>query len=70
MPIFEYRCTECGAVFEELAGRNDPPPPCPSCAGKDVTRLVSASSTCVPGGFARSSESPPMTGGCKCGSGR
>ncbi len=41
MPIYEYRCEECGCVFEELQKITDPPVEvCPECKGR-VKRLFS-----------------------------
>jgi putative FmdB family regulatory protein len=40
MPIYEFVCAACGARFEELVAP-DATPPCPSCAGTEVTRLIS-----------------------------
>jgi putative FmdB family regulatory protein len=42
MPIYEYRCEDCQARFERLVKLNAPIPPCPTCEGTEVTRLVSA----------------------------
>ena len=34
MPIYEFRCTRCGKVFEELQIRSDADSPvCPECGG-------------------------------------
>ena len=41
MPIYEFRCNRCGAVFEELV-RNGVKPECPECRSGDVCRLLSA----------------------------
>ncbi|MCA9090794.1 MAG: zinc ribbon domain-containing protein [Planctomycetaceae bacterium] len=41
MPIFEYRCSDCGAEFEELV-RAGEQPPCPRCASKKLEKLMSA----------------------------
>ena len=30
MPIYTYRCTACGNVFEELLPMSAPPPACPA----------------------------------------
>ena len=44
MPIYEYECTKCGAVTEELQGFNDPPlTKCETCKGK-LEKLISLSS--------------------------
>lgn len=40
MPIYEFRCASCGAVFEELA-RADELPPCPECGAPGPERLIS-----------------------------
>jgi len=42
MPIFEYRCEECGDQFEVFLKRSDERILCRSCKSKDVTRLFSA----------------------------
>jgi len=43
MPIFEYRCRECGKVFEELVtGDRDKTLPCPSCNSRETEKLMSA----------------------------
>lgn len=43
MPIFEFRCRECGKKFEALLGANDDPAaePCPVCGAKGCAKLVS-----------------------------
>lgn len=43
MPIYEYRCNDCGKNFEELIlSSGDPPAPtCRHCAGGNVTRQMS-----------------------------
>jgi putative FmdB family regulatory protein len=43
MPIFEYRCEDCGHEFEELESiaDRDKPRECPSCGATDVTRKIS-----------------------------
>lgn len=42
MPIHEYECNDCGAIFEilELAGR-EMPAECPSCGGEKARKLFS-----------------------------
>jgi putative FmdB family regulatory protein len=66
MPIYEFRCTECGQVFEELIMRSSDQADltCPRCAARTVERVLSsccvggsadgsgAAAACVPrGGF-------------------
>lgn len=45
MPIYEYRCTSCGAELEKLQKISDPPlVQCPECGKDALVKLVSASS--------------------------
>ena len=50
MPIYEYRCPECGHRFEKLVRMGADAPPCPECAHAEVTKLVSASGFILKGG--------------------
>ncbi len=44
MPIYEYRCTQCGHEFDEIRKFSDPPlEKCPQCKGK-VEKKISAPS--------------------------
>jgi len=49
MPIYEYRCANCGHVFEKRVKLNAPSPDCPQCEGKDTNKLVSSSSFVLKG---------------------
>jgi putative FmdB family regulatory protein len=63
MPIFEYRCRECGHPFETLvtAGRQ---PACPTCASQNLDKQISVFA--VSG--ARSQEPALPAGACgRCG---
>jgi putative FmdB family regulatory protein len=42
VPIFEYECRTCGREFELLVRTGDVPA-CPSCAGRDLEKLLSLS---------------------------
>jgi putative FmdB family regulatory protein len=45
MPIYEYRCKDCGERFERLTLTIDQDPPdllCPTCESHDLQRLISA----------------------------
>ncbi|MBP7829578.1 MAG: zinc ribbon domain-containing protein [Kiritimatiellae bacterium] len=42
MPLFEYRCAECGAVFEHLArSAGEKPGACPKCGAKKAEKQFS-----------------------------
>ncbi len=41
MPIYEYKCKECGHRFEELRKYDEPDPPCNKCPSLKTARLVS-----------------------------
>jgi putative FmdB family regulatory protein len=43
MPIYEYRCDDCGVEFEAILLQNSPPAVCPSCASEQLTQQISAS---------------------------
>lgn len=40
MPIYDFKCRQCGNVFDELV-KVGQTPDCPSCGGNDLERLVS-----------------------------
>jgi putative FmdB family regulatory protein len=44
MPIYEFRCADCGHVFEELVLRSSDEQDlaCPKCHGHTVERVLSA----------------------------
>ena len=41
MPIYEFECEACGAVFEELVAAGAAAP-CPECGAERTRRLMSA----------------------------
>jgi putative FmdB family regulatory protein len=61
MPMFEYRCTECGSKFEELVAEPNDVVTCPKCQSQKVERLLSV--------FATSSSSGGSNQGPACGNG-
>lgn len=50
MPIYEYKCQDCGHMFEAMQKASDPPKKkCPKCAGR-LSKLISASAIQFKGG--------------------
>lgn len=43
MPIWDFKCRDCGFVFDHL-GREDEKPECPECRG-DTERMLAAPAT-------------------------
>ena len=72
MPLYEYRCLDCGRDFELLVSSGDTPA-CPSCASSNLKKLLS---TFAPSVASRSSfpscDSCPAphshSSGCGCSS--
>ena len=62
MPIYEYKCRDCGQINELLVLRKDEEVSCKSCNSQNLEKLISAHNTMGSGGFI--ADSP---GGC-CGS--
>ena len=58
MPIFEYRCGECGHQFEALI-RSTESAACPECRSSQSEKLLSAPAAHVRGG-----NSLPVTTAC------
>ncbi|MEW6264598.1 MAG: zinc ribbon domain-containing protein [Thermodesulfobacteriota bacterium] len=42
MPIYEYECTKCGQVFEELVRNSESRINCPKCGSGKAKKLISA----------------------------
>jgi len=53
MPIYEYRCRDCDATFEQLV-RGGEQPECPDCHGQSLAKLLST--------FAVGGHAPPPCG--------
>jgi putative FmdB family regulatory protein len=59
MPIYEYECQACGAVFDELQGLSDPQPKtCKVCQKGPVRRLISRSGFVLKGSGFYTNEHP------------
>jgi len=41
MPVFEYKCRQCGHQFEYLVLHSSPRPECPACQKQDLEQLIS-----------------------------
>ena len=66
MPIFEYRCSDCGTRFEKLVRTSDTDGPhCPQCSTTEVERELSTFAAHSSGG--RSAAVAPARGGCPAG---
>ena len=71
MPIFEYRCDQCGHAFEELVFGSTKVA-CPKCQGAKVTKQLSLPARPAAAGAKAAGPAcdsgMPMGGGC-CGGG-
>ena len=63
MPIYEYRCKECGEDFEYLV-LGKPDPVCTACESRKVIRLMSACGFVSKDG---SGQSVSSSAGASCG---
>ena len=70
MPMYEYRCSKCGAEFEELVF-GDEAPACPACHAQETEKLLSRPCRCMSGGcsvdpaaYARAAAGAGCGGGC------
>ncbi len=63
MPIYEYRCHDCGQISEVLVLKKDEAVCCGSCNSKNLEKIMSAHNTVGSG----STFNAPIPGGC-CGS--
>ncbi len=70
MPLFDFRCTACGRVFEQLV-RTDDVVSCPDCRATTADRLLAAPARPARRGAGTpdlGKFGPPPGGGC-CGGG-
>lgn len=71
MPMFEYRCADCGAVNEFLIGvtAEDPEIVCAGCGGDDLQKMISPISFTMKEGSSRGEGASrfPIAGQCACG---
>jgi len=66
MPLFEYRCKECGKPFDELVNHPDDPVSCPFCHANTAEKLLSVFAA---GTGSSAGASPTPCGQPRCGSG-
>jgi putative FmdB family regulatory protein len=66
MPLFEYRCADCGVKFDELVSSADESVACPKCRSSKTEKLLSVFAASVSSGSSSSSPSCARPG---CGSG-
>ncbi len=64
MPIYEYACTPCGTVFEELIVRksDEAEVACPGCKGRKISRVMSRTAAARTGGGSGGGASAPSCG--------
>ena len=63
MPIFEYRCQDCGGDFEEIVFRDDESVPCPKCGSVKTGKLMSCCRHKTAGGGDGGGVETPSSGG-------
>jgi putative FmdB family regulatory protein len=63
MPIYEFRCADCGHVFEELVMRasDQEDLACPKCSARAVERVLSCCSVGAGGSAAGAGAGPSCT---------
>ena len=69
MPIYEFKCNDCGGVFETfvLSPRHAKEIKCPQCGSSKIVKLLS-SFACASASAPRSSAG--VSSGSSCGTGR
>ena len=63
MPIYEYRCEDCGTRFEKLVRRSGDEILCPSCGQNHLHTELSTFSAHANGGTKKPAEMPRCPGG-------
>ncbi|MEG1980275.1 MAG: zinc ribbon domain-containing protein [Victivallaceae bacterium] len=75
MPIFEYKCENCGASFEKLLKNRQEVVICPQCNSSKIAKANSTFAPKVASGCGRQDSCPgAISGGCchggSCGCGK
>lgn len=68
MPIFEYRCRECGTKFEKIVSNGAPEVTCKQCSSPHVDKLLSVFA--VSGVSRQQAAASQPAGPCACGAPR
>jgi putative FmdB family regulatory protein len=63
MPMFEYRCTDCGREFEAFV-TGERKAECPACRGANLAKQLSSPGMVGAAGARREPAQLPMSGGC------
>lgn len=66
MPIFEYRCDDCGTKFEKLVRRTGEEVVCPSCGEQHLKQQLSTFAAHAHGGSKQDSPAMPSCPGGMC----
>lgn len=66
MPIYEYKCDDCGSAFEKLVRRSGEDVSCPSCGQNHLSLQLSTFAAHANGTPARNTAAPMCPGGM-CG---
>ena len=69
MPIYEYKCSACGHIFEVLttSGTKEEAVQCRNCQSDEVHKILSAGSIRKGSGLSLSSAASPAKCGSKSG---
>jgi putative FmdB family regulatory protein len=67
MPLYEFRCADCGQIFDRLQSFDAQSPVCTACGSAEVNRLISLIGGLVGSGSSGSTRSFGGGGGCGCG---
>ncbi len=68
MPLYEYKCSDCGCEFEELVFNSEECPECPECKSGNTGKLISACKFKAGGGesIGEAMPSAPTSSGSGC----
>jgi len=69
MPLYEFRCADCGQIFDRLQSFQAESPACAACGSAEVNRLISVMGGLVGSGPTGSPRSVGGGGGGCCGGG-